>query len=71
MTDRMRWFAIKAEIRDLAATSFAFAAQNTMYGGKSIAVGDPNFIFTKPKGEGQSRNPQTQSACHKSFTNGV
>src|SRR6185436_3829741 len=38
-------FAIKAEIRDLRAKSFAFNAQKTMYGGKRIAKGDTVFIF--------------------------
>jgi hypothetical protein len=38
-------FAIKAEIRDQRARSFAFDAQKTMYGGKSIAVGDTIFVF--------------------------
>jgi hypothetical protein len=40
-----RFFAIKAEIRDLAAEVFTFAAQKTMYGGKRIANGDTIFIF--------------------------
>ncbi len=38
-------FAIKAEVRDLKAKSFSFAAQKTMYGGKRIAKGDTIFIF--------------------------
>jgi hypothetical protein len=38
-------FAIKAEVRDLRAARFAFAAQKTMYGGKHIAKGDTIFIF--------------------------
>jgi len=38
-------FAIKAEIRDPRATTFAFAAQKTMYGGKRIAQGDTVFVF--------------------------
>lgn len=38
-------YAIKAEVRDLGAARFAFAAQKTMYGGKRIAVGDTVFIF--------------------------
>jgi len=38
-------FAIKAEIGDPGATSFAFTAQKTMYGGKTIAVGDVIFVF--------------------------
>ena len=42
---RNTMFAIKAEIRDLRAKSFAFNAQKTMYGGKRIAKGDAVFIF--------------------------
>src|SRR3954470_9897951 len=38
-------FAIKAEVRDAGATSFAFTAQKTMYGGKQIAEGDTVFVF--------------------------
>jgi len=38
-------YVIKAEIRDPAATSFEFVDQKTMYGGKSIAVGDTVFVF--------------------------
>ncbi len=38
-------FAIKAEINDPAATTFAFVAQKTMYGGKHIAAGDTIFLF--------------------------
>ncbi len=38
-------FAIKAEIRDLHAETFAFTAQKTMYGGKLIAEGDTVFVF--------------------------
>jgi hypothetical protein len=38
-------FAIKAEITDVRAESFAFEAQKTMYGGKQIAKGDSIFIF--------------------------
>ena len=38
-------FAIKAEIRDPRATTFVFAAQKTMYGGKHIAEGDTVFVF--------------------------
>lgn len=38
-------FAIKAEVTDLSARTFAFAAQKTMYGGKHIARGDPIFVF--------------------------
>ena len=38
-------FAIKAEISDLRAETFAFSAQKTMYGGKQIAKGDTIFVF--------------------------
>jgi hypothetical protein len=38
-------FAIKADIRDPRAASFAFTAQKTMYGGKHIAEGDIVFLF--------------------------
>jgi hypothetical protein len=38
-------FAIKAEIRDPRAATFAFTTQKTMYGGKHIAEGDTIFLF--------------------------
>ena len=38
-------FAIKAEVGDPRATTFAFTAQKTMYGGKDIATGDTVFVF--------------------------
>src|SRR5262249_48935403 len=38
-------FAIKAEVNDPRAKTFAFNAQKTMYGGKRIAKGDTIFIF--------------------------
>jgi len=38
-------FAIKTEIRDPRAKTFAFTAQKTMYGGKHIAAGDTVFVF--------------------------
>src|SRR5262245_66296820 len=38
-------FAIKAEIRDPSAETFAFRAEKTMYGGKRIARGDAIFVF--------------------------
>ncbi len=39
------YYAIKTKIRDTRATTFSFAAQKTMYGGKHIAVGDTVFLF--------------------------
>ena len=38
-------FAIKAEVNDPRARTFAFTAQKTMYGGKHIAIGDRIFVF--------------------------
>src|SRR6185436_12742823 len=38
-------FAIKAEVTDPQAETFAFTAQKTMYGGKQIAKGDRIFVF--------------------------
>jgi hypothetical protein len=49
----MTAFAIKAEICDARAESFAFAAQKTMYGGKNIAEGDTVFVFASENEGGQ------------------
>src|SRR5438093_13733459 len=38
-------FAIKAEVSNPCAETFAFDAQKTMYGGKHIAKGDRIFVF--------------------------
>jgi hypothetical protein len=38
-------FAIKAEVTDPSAETFAFRAQKTMYGGKHIGKGDTVFLF--------------------------
>src|SRR3954447_16711125 len=38
-------FAIKADVSDTTAETFAFSAQKTMYGGKQIAQGDTIFVF--------------------------
>jgi hypothetical protein len=46
-------YAIKAEVRDLHARSFAFTAQKTMYGGKQIAEGDTIFVFASETEGGQ------------------
>jgi hypothetical protein len=46
-------FAIKAEVRDARAKSFAFTAQKTMYGGKRIAKGDTIFVFASENEGGQ------------------
>jgi len=46
-------FAIKAEVRDLRAKTFAFTAQKTMYGGKHIAKDDTVFVFASENEGGQ------------------
>src|SRR5262245_42979049 len=38
-------FAIKAEVGDPRAETFAFSAQKTMYGGKHVTEGDTIFVF--------------------------
>ena len=46
-------FVIKAEVRNLRAKTFTFAAQKTMYGGKHIAKGDTVFVFASENEGGQ------------------
>jgi len=46
-------FAIKAEVSNPEAKTFAFRAQKTMYGGKHIAKGDTIFIFASENEGGQ------------------
>lgn len=41
----MAAFVIKADIRDRDAARFVFEAQKTMYGGKTIAVGDTAYLI--------------------------
>jgi hypothetical protein len=48
-------FAIKAEVSDPQAKTFAFSAQKTMYGGKHIAKGDTIFVFASETGVSGSR----------------
>jgi hypothetical protein len=50
---RIMAFAIKAEVRDMRAKMFVFAAQKTMYGGKHIAKGDTVFIFASENDGGR------------------
>jgi hypothetical protein len=45
-------FAIKAEVSDPRAETFAFSAQKTMYGGKRIARGDMIFVFASENESG-------------------
>jgi hypothetical protein len=47
-------FAIKAEVSDPWAKTFAFSAQKTMYGGKHIAKGDRIFVFASENEDGSS-----------------
>jgi hypothetical protein len=46
-------FAIKAEVVDLWARTFAFTAHKTMYGGKLITEGDTVFVFASENEGGQ------------------
>lgn len=46
-------YAIKTEIRDPQAKTFAFTTQKTMYGGKHIAEGDTVFVFASENEGGQ------------------
>ena len=46
-------FAIKAEVSDPEAETFAFNEQKTMYGGKQIAKGDLIFVFASENEGGQ------------------
>src|SRR4051794_34749601 len=50
---RSMMFAIKAEVSDASAETFAFSAQKTMYGGKHIAKGDTIFLFASENEGGQ------------------
>ena len=55
-------FAIKAEVSDPRAKTFAFTAQKTMYGGKHIAEGDTVFVFAS-ENEGGPRSHRARR-CH-------
>jgi hypothetical protein len=46
-------YAIKAEVCDPRAKTFAFTAQKTMYGGKHIAEGDIVFVLASEKEGGR------------------
>lgn len=46
-------FAIKTEVPDPRATTFAFTEQKTMYGGRRIAEGDTVFVFASENEGGQ------------------
>ena len=46
-------FAVKAEVIDPRARTFAFTAHKTMYGGKLITEGDTVFVFASENEGGQ------------------
>jgi hypothetical protein len=46
-------FAIKAEVSDPNAETFAFSKQKTMYAGKEIAEGDSIFVLASENEGGQ------------------
>ena len=46
-------FVIKAEVRGQRLERFAFVAQKTLYGGKSIAEGEAVFVFASENEGGQ------------------
>jgi len=46
-------YAIKAEVSNSRAETFAFSTQKTMYGGKRIAKGDTIFVFASENEGGQ------------------
>jgi hypothetical protein len=46
-------FAIKAEVVDPRARTFAFTAHKTMYGGKLITEGDTVFVFASENEGGE------------------
>ena len=54
-------FAIKAEVRDPRAKTFAFPAQKTMYGGKHIAEGDTVFVFASENEGGKASSRAVSS----------
>jgi acyl-CoA thioesterase FadM len=50
-------FAIKVEVSDPRAETFAFNAQKTMYGGKHISTGDTIFVFASENEGGPVSSP--------------
>lgn len=45
-------FAIKAAIRDCDAPAYDFPAQKTMYGGRTIKIGDVIYLFSSETSAG-------------------
>jgi hypothetical protein len=60
-------FVVKAAVDDSHAKTFAFAKARTMYGGKTVAVGDEIFIFASETEGGQgliARGVVTAAKAH-------
>ena len=57
-------FAIKTEVRDLRARTYAFAAQKTMYGGKKIAKGDTIYLFASENEGGPGLRITSYNVCY-------
>ena len=66
-------FAIKAEVCDPRAATFAFTKQKTMYGGKHIAAGDTVFVFASENegGQGLIARGVVTSAAEDAMTRGI
>jgi len=62
-------FAIKAEVSDPSAETFAFSAQKTMYDGKHIAKGDTIFVFAS-QNEGGPVSSQPVSSPRRKRSQG-
>ena len=58
-------FAIKAEVRNPRARTFAFTAQKTMYGGKRIAEGDTLFVFASENEGGPKAIPKKRDIARQ------
>jgi len=70
---RSTTFAIKADVRDPSAETFAFPAQKTMYGGKHVTAGDTIFVFASENegGAGLVARGVITSAEAVGKTNGI
>jgi len=61
-------FAIKAEVRDPRAKTFAFTAQKTMYRGRHIAEGDMVFVSaSENEGEAHECTPHKHRGVQQDF----
>lgn len=64
-------FAIKARIDDPGASSFVFADQKTMYGGKGIAEGDVIFVFASENEGGAGLVARVNFKLYRQATNKI